>query len=85
MERLARDLQVTIQTVRTRKIVEKGLESVQIRAEKAENARKHREKCQKYAEMVKNREISLKKAAFEVGISERQFRRWLAKIEDDKC
>lgn len=81
MKQLAQDLKVSVRTVRERKIVEKSLESVQIREKTAENARKHRENCEKYAEMVRNKQIQLKKAAFACGISERQMRRWVNSME----
>jgi hypothetical protein len=70
-------------TVKRRKIVEKTLETTINRAEKHQNAQKHRENCEKLAKMVINRQIRLKEGVERSGLSERQFQRWIARVKGE--
>lgn len=78
-QHIAKALKTTIRGVNRLKLCDKPLESVMKREKKAKKAAEHREKCLNHAEMIKNKQISLKKAAKECGISERQMARYLTK------
>lgn len=82
IRQLAEEMGLSETTIKRRKIVGKSLESVQKREETAENARKHREKCEKLAKMVINRQIRAKEAALELGLTMRQLYRWIARIKE---
>lgn len=84
IEALAVELELSVSTVKRRKMVDKSLESVKKREESAENARKHREKCEKLAKMVVNRQMRAKEACEELGLSPRQFARWIAKFKESE-
>lgn len=79
-KQVAEELNVSLSTVNRMKICEKPLESVEIRKEKAEKARKHKEMCKKYAQKVINREIRAKEAAALCGLSMRQMHRWISSL-----
>lgn len=77
-KRIAAELNTTVRAVNRQKLCDKPLESVMKREKKARKALEHREKCAKYAQMVVDRKISVKKAAEECSISERQMARYMA-------
>lgn len=77
---LAKILKTTVKRVNRLKICNKPLESVLKRDKKAQKAAEHREKCLNHAKMVTNKQISIKKAARECDISERQMSRYILKV-----
>lgn len=77
---VAKSLNTSVRVVNRQKLCDKPLESVMKREKKARKALEHRENCKKLAEMVTNRGISLKKAAIEAKISQRQMARYIADI-----
>ena len=81
---VATALNTTVRAVNRLKICEKPLDSVQKRAEIAQKAADHREKCVFFAKKVVNRQISAKKAAIACDISERQMKRHVAKIQKEQ-
>lgn len=83
-QHLAKALKTSIRKVNHAKFCDKPLESVLRREKKAQKALEHRQKCAEQAEMVKNGSITVKKAAAECGISERQMARHVAKATKEK-
>lgn len=71
----------SVRSVNRLGICDKPLESVQNRAEKAENAQKHRENCAKHVELVKSGKMKAKHAAIHCGITLRQMYRHIAAAE----
>ena len=74
---VAATLKTTVRMVNRHRLCDKPLESVMNREKKAKKALEHRENCAKHAEMVMNKQLSIKNAAKECGISERQMARYL--------
>lgn len=83
-KQVAQALKTSIRRVNRMKMCNKPLESVQKRAKQAKKASEHREKCLETAEMVTNKQISMKNAASECRISERQMARYVAKVLKEK-
>ncbi len=65
-------------------IAQTPLVSVLLRAQNAEEAQKHVEKCKKAALFVKNKQCTLKLASQRCNISQRQMLRYIAKLVPDE-
>ncbi len=76
-KQVAATLKTTVRMVNRNRLCDKPLESVMKREKKAKKALEHRENCAKHAGMVMNKQLSIKNAAKECGISERQMARYL--------
>lgn len=79
-KKMAQALNTSVRRVNLMKVCDKPLESVLNREKKAKKALEHRKNCEIHAEMVTNKEISLKNAAKECRISERQMARHIAAV-----
>jgi hypothetical protein len=81
--RLAEELGVSVSLVNKRKLVVNDLISVETREKQAEKAQKHREMCRKLAKQAIKREIDHHEAALVLGITNRQFARWVRKLRSE--
>lgn len=80
----ADSLKTTVKRVNRMKICDLPLESVEKRREKAENAQKHREKCNNLALLVLAGHATVKEAAEKCELTVRQMYRWIQKYKDPK-